>query len=251
MLVVVLSLADPVSRTFLDLVGPLPVVESLGDVEVGKYRGVPVVIHRGEPTEFTREDVVERYGRWAVFISRHEMSNPRPMFTVHTPGTWPDVSVANPRLVSSLYRALCRLAQEPFTCAIEATHHPPNTSRISATFLEVGSTEAEWTSRKAAEALLAALEKSNNGRSGGVPTMVIGDLHYSTLGELVLGGGHDFGHVVPKYVDITAEAVESAYRKHTEQIRRVIMFRKNVKNPTRTHVVDFLKRQGVEVVLKG
>ncbi|MEZ0318887.1 MAG: D-aminoacyl-tRNA deacylase [Pyrobaculum sp.] len=251
MLVVVLSLADPVSRTFLEVIGPLSTAESVGGVEVSRYRDIPVVIHRGEPTEFTREDVVERYGRWAVFISRHEMSNPRPMFTVHTPGTWPDVSVANSRLVSSLYRALCRLAQEPFTCSIEATHHPPNTSRISATFLEVGSTEAEWTSKKAAEVLLAALEESLNGSPGGVPTMVVGDLHYTTLGELVLRGEHDFGHIVPKYIDITTEAVELAYRKHTEPVRRAVVFRKNVKNPTRSLVVEFFKKQGVEVALKG
>ncbi|ABO09089.1 D-aminoacyl-tRNA deacylase [Pyrobaculum calidifontis] len=251
MYVLVLSMGDPVSRTFLDVTGPMPLLKTVGNVEVRKYRDMPVVIHRGDPVEFGAEEVLASLGKWAIFISRHEMANPKPFLTVHTPGAWPDVSVSNPRLVSSLYRALCKVAEEPFDCAIEATHHPPNTSAVSATFLEVGSTEAEWNSRRAVGLLQAALEEAVKGGVEATPTMVIGDLHYTTVGDLVLKGDIDVGHIVPKYVEITLDVVRRAYEKHTVPIRRAILFRKNVKNPTRSEVVEFLKAKGVDVVLKG
>jgi D-aminoacyl-tRNA deacylase len=244
--VLVLSLGDPVSRTFLNLLPETPLVETRGDVEIRKLRDLPLVIHRGEPTDFDREDILAPLGRYALFISRHEMTNPKPIFTVHTPGTWPDVSV------SAVFRALCKYAYEPFTCAFEATHHPPNTSAVSATFVEVGSTEGEWTDRKAVDVLLHSVEEA----LGGVlpenpPTMVVGDLHYVTVADMALRGEVDLGHVVPKYVEITLEAVKTAYRKHTAPVKKAVVFRKNVKNPTRGEVVEFLRSQGVEVVLKG
>lgn len=252
MYVLVLSLGDPVSRTFLSLLPETPLVETRGDVEIRKLRDLHLVIHRGEPTDFDREDLLAPLGRYALFISRHEMTNPRPIFTVHTPGTWPDASVSNPHLVSAVFRALCKYAYEPFTCAFEATHHPPNTSAVSATFVEVGSTESEWTDRKAVDVLLHSVEEVlGGGLPENPPAMVVGDLHYVTVADMALRGEVDLGHVVPKYVEITLEAVRTAYRKHTAPVKKAVVFRKNVKNPTRGEVVDFLRSQGVEVVLKG
>lgn len=252
MYVLVLSLGDPVSRTFLNLLPETPLVETRGDVEIRKLRDLPLVIHRGGPTDFDREDILAPLGRYALFISRHEMTNPKPMFTVHTPGTWPDVSVSNPHLVSAVFRALCKYAYEPFTCAFEATHHPPNTSAVSATFVEVGSTESEWRDRKAVDVLLHSVEEVlGGGLPEKPPAMVVGDLHYVTVADMALRGEVDLGHVVPKYVEITLETVRTAYRKHTAPVKKAVVFRKNVKNPTRGEVVDFLRSQGVEVVLKG
>lgn len=252
MYVLVLSLGDPVSRTFLNLLPETPLVETRGDVEIRKLRDLPLVIHRGEPTDFDREDILAPLGRYALFISRHEMTNPKPIFTVHTPGTWPDVSVSNPHLVSAVFRALCKYAYEPFTCAFEATHHPPNTLAVSATFVEVGSTESEWTYRKAVDVLLHSVEEVlGGGLPENPPAMVVGDLHYVTVADMALRGEVDLGHVVPKYVEITLEAVRTAYRKHTAPVKKAVVFRKNVKNPTRGEVVEFLRSQGVEVVLKG
>jgi len=250
--ILVLSLGDPVSRTFLDLLPGTPLVETQGDVEVRRFRDLPLVIHRGEPTDFDREDVLASLGRYAVFISRHEMANPKPLFTVHTPGTWPDVSLSNPHLTSALFRALCKAAYEPYTCAFEATHHAPNTSVVSATFVEVGSTENEWRDRRAVGTLLQVVEETLGGTpQTNPPTMVVGDLHYITVADMVLRGEVDVGHVVPKYVEINPAAVQTAFRKHTAPVKRAVVFRKNVKNPARGEIVEFLKGQGVEVTLKG
>jgi len=249
--VLVLSLGDPVSRTFLEL-HPMPLVETRGDIEVRKYGEIPAVVYKGEPTEFYREDILASLGKYAIFISRHEMSNPRPLFTVHTPGSWPDVSVANPRLASALFRALCKHAYEPFECAFEATHHAPNTSLVSATFIEVGSTEAEWRDKRAVGVLAQALEEALTKEfEGPTPTMAIGDLHYVTISDSVLRGEFDLGHVVPKYINITTNIVENILKKHTISIKKTIIFRKNIKNPIRTEIIELLRAKGIEVTLKG
>ncbi|MEM1662741.1 MAG: D-aminoacyl-tRNA deacylase [Pyrobaculum sp.] len=251
MYILIISLGDPVSRTFFNALGRLPLVVTKGDVEVMKFRDMYVIVHRGEPTEFNREDIAAEYGKYAVFISRHEMANPKPLYTVHTPGAWPEVSIANPCLASNLYRFLCKNAAEPFKCAFEATHHPPNTSHISATFLEVGSGEAQWLDKRAVSLLVDAVEDIVVKNCAGRSTMVVGDLHYVTVGDYVLNGEIDLGHVIPKYVEITKTAVENALYKHIDRVERVVIFRKNVKNPTRGEIITFLKSVGVEVVIKG
>ncbi|MEM4437525.1 MAG: D-tyrosyl-tRNA(Tyr) deacylase, partial [Pyrobaculum sp.] len=76
-------------------------------------------------------------------------------------------------------------------------------------------------------------------------------LHYVTVGDYVLNGEIDLGHVIPKYVEITKTAVENALYKHIDRVERVVIFRKNVKNPTRGEIITFLKSVGVEVVIKG
>jgi D-aminoacyl-tRNA deacylase len=250
--VLVVSLGDPVSRMFLEVAPEMPLVETRGGLEIRKFRDVPVVVHRGDSTEFSNEEVLASLGRHAIFISRHEMANPRPLFTVHTPGGWPDVSVAHPHLASSLYRSLCRNAYEPFGCAFEATHHPPNTSAVSATFIEVGSTEREWRDRKAVETLVHVVEEvTGRELERRTPAMVVGDLHYVTVADMVLRGDVDIGHVVPKYVEIKLEVVQTAFRKHVAPVEKVFLFRKNVKNPARAEIVEFFRSSGVEVVLKG
>ncbi|MFN3804307.1 MAG: D-aminoacyl-tRNA deacylase [Pyrobaculum sp.] len=248
--VLVLSRGDPVSSTLLDIL-TLPLKER-GGVEVGQLGEMPVIVFEGEPTEFSREDVAASLGDCAVFISRHEMANPRPLFAVHTPGSWPEVSIANPCLVSTLYRELCRSAYGDFKCVIEATHHPPNTSLISAVFLEVGSGEKEWRDRGAVATLLSVLQKAVAGYGECAnPTMVIGDLHYTTVASQVADGTIDVGHIVPKYIEITLDVVKNALGRHTAPIRKAIIFRKNVKNPHRREILEYLSERGVEVVLKG
>ncbi len=250
MCVVVLSRGDPVSRTALGLVSPA-LIERSG-VEIGWFGDFPMVVFDGEPTEFDREDVLSSLGDCAVFISRHEMANPRPLFAVHTPGSWPDVSVANPSLVSELYRQLCKSVYGDFECVIEATHHLPNTSRVSAVFLEVGSGESQWRDRKAVSTLLSVLELVLARRRGAEnATIAIGDLHYATVADMVASGAIDVGHVVPKYVEITLDVVKNAYLKHATPVKRAVVFRKNVKNPHRNQIVEFLRERGVEVALKG
>lgn len=252
MYVLVISLGDPVSRTFLEVVPSMPLVETRGGLEIRKLGDVPVVVHRGDSTEFSNEDVLSLLGRHAIFISRHEMANPRPLFTVHTPGSWPDVSVAHPHLVSSLYRSLCKSAYEPFNCAIEATHHLPNADAVSATFVEVGSTEREWRDRKAVETLVHVIEEvTGRELKRHPPAMVVGDLHYVTVADMVLRGDVDIGHVVPKYIEITPKVVQNAFRKHVASVEKVFLFRKNVKNPARTEIARFFRNNGVEVTFKG
>lgn len=252
MYVIVASLNDPVSRIFLDVIAPTPLVKTEGNIEIRKFVDFPVVVYRGEPTDFSREDILASFGKYAIFISRHEMANPRPLFTVHTPGSWPDVSISNPPLTSSIFRTLCKLAYEPYTCAFEATHHTPNTSYVSATFVEVGSTENEWKDRKAVETLAQAVEEVLNSQiKPNTPAMAIGDLHYVTVTDPVLKGELDLGHVIPKYVDISLQVVQNAYLKHTTPIERAILFKKNVKNPARSEIIEFLKSRGVEIITKG
>jgi len=243
---------DVVSRGVESLMGPLQ-WRSRPPLKYAEWENSLVVKIDGDPTEFAYEDsLLELGAQWAVFPCRHEMSNPRSVFTVHTSGTWErDVAFSNARLSSWLFRRLCSRRGE-YECFVEATHHGPNTVKISTTFVEIGSSEREWRDRTAVRALVETLQELGDFRPDDAPiAMTIGDLHYSTLSQEVLDKSLDIGHILPKYLEINIDKVKLAYEKHIELPHRIIIFRKNIKNPYRAEVLGFLKKLGVEVVIKG
>jgi D-aminoacyl-tRNA deacylase len=79
----------------------------------------------------------------------------------------------------------------------ECTHHGPFCSK-RAVFVEIGSSPAEWSSRKAAETIansLASLQIEEAKVAVG-----IGGPHYAPHFNKLLDQGYAFGHICPKYM---------------------------------------------------
>jgi D-aminoacyl-tRNA deacylase len=204
-----------------------------------------VLFYDGDSVEPPPEDELRRLGvSHLVVPSRHEMARPRPMLTAHTPGVAPSLSVAHASLKSWLFRRICSEKPEGFDCALEATHHAPNTEEVSVTFIEVGSTEKEWGDPRALRALASALGElpQFGDRAEAQPVMSVGDLHYSLLTSEVLNGAMDVGHIIHKDV-ATADLALRALAKHVVAPKKVVIYRKSLKGPIRRDVIDVLRRR--------
>lgn len=249
-MIAILISRDPVAKGVARILG---LEASTGAVAFALSRrgDLLAVVHNGDSTDMPPEGDLEKLGvEHLVVPSRHEMAKPRPMFTAHTPGTSPSLSVAHASLKSWLFRRICEERPEGYDCELEATHHGPNTERISVTFVEVGSTEREWGDEKALRALASALEGLAEFKtSGGPVAMSVGDLHYSLLKREVLGG-IDVGHIIHKDV-VTADLVLTALAKHVEPPRIVVVYKKSLKGDVRRAVIEALKERGVELDLRG
>jgi len=232
---------DPVARGVARELG-LAGSPGASYLSTAKMGDVLVLFYDGDSVEPPPEEALKALGvSHLVVPSRHEMARPRPMLTAHTPGTAPSLSVAHAGLKSWLLRRICSERPEDFDCALEATHHAPNTEEISVTFVEVGSTEREWRDRRALRALASALGELPRFEARAPPVMSVGDLHYSLLTAEVVDGAVDVGHVVHKDV-ATADLAVRAFMKHVTRPRKVVVYRKSLKGPVRRDVMDALAR---------
>ncbi len=138
-----------------------------------------------------------------IFISRHASMNPVPVLTVHVTGNYraaelggrPEtLTPAAPAMMQAVLRSLARHCPEGYQVAYEVTHHGPTGLSHPSFFVEIGSTDKEWTDpaagRAVAESILSALPAS------AIPLIGFGGTHYAVRQtDLSLSTRAAFGHI--------------------------------------------------------
>jgi D-aminoacyl-tRNA deacylase len=138
-----------------------------------------------------------------IFLSRHASAKPVPILTVHVTGNFREAELggsprtlapAAPAMMQATLRALARHCPEGYRVSYEVTHHGPTGLSHPSFFVEIGSTEKEWTDpiagRAVAEAVLdAAMVHA-------VPLIGFGGTHYAKREtEIALSTRGAFGHI--------------------------------------------------------
>jgi len=219
------------------------------------------------------EDIIESKKlnvKLLLYVSRHEMANPKPMFTVHVSGNWggntfggkPEkVSLSHPYATSQLFKVLNKYVVEErlneyYSCEIEATHHGPSIETIPVLFLELGSSVNEWSDIKALNLMLNVIKDFCQNfdkylsTSNGPVTLSIGDLHYSTLKNEVLDGKISISHIIPKYININDRVLEMAMARSILKVERAIVHWKAIGRDVRSLVLNFLHQRNIEIIKK-
>jgi D-aminoacyl-tRNA deacylase len=155
-----------------------------------------------------------------VFISRHSSQSGKPTFSVHTTGNFGEaglgglpraLSVAPAAAMQIALKELSRLKQEmkiDYEVAYEGTHHGP-TLDMPVMFVELGSSELQWSDLTGAqavgEAAMAAI--ANFSSASGTAVLGIGGPHYNQkFTRMALAGEAIFGHIIPKYAIAQVDA---------------------------------------------
>ncbi len=138
-----------------------------------------------------------------IFLSRHYSVNPVPVLTVHVTGNFGTADVggdprtlapAAPHMMQATLRALSKHCPEGYRVSYEVTHHGPTGLSLPSFFVEIGSSEKEWTDpiagRAVAESVLSACPVNP------VPLIGFGGTHYATREtEIALTSRGAFGHI--------------------------------------------------------
>jgi len=138
-----------------------------------------------------------------IFISRHSSVNPVPILTVHITGNFRDAELggtartlapAAPAMMQATLRSLARHCPEGYRVSYEVTHHGPTDLSLPSFFVEIGSTEKEWTDPAAglaiAQSVLSAVPQDP------VPLIGFGGTHYAAREtEIALTSRGAFGHI--------------------------------------------------------
>jgi D-aminoacyl-tRNA deacylase len=138
-----------------------------------------------------------------IFISRHSSVNPVPVLTVHITGNFREAELggtartlapAATAMMQATLRSLARHCPEGYRVSYEVTHHGPTDISLPSFFVEIGSTEKEWTDPAAglavAQAVLSAVPQDP------VPLIGFGGTHYAARQtEIALTSRGAFGHI--------------------------------------------------------
>ena len=138
-----------------------------------------------------------------VFISRHYSATPVPVLTVHATGNFGHAELggeprtlapAAPAMMQATLRALARHCPEGYRVSYEVTHHGPTGLTHPSFFVEIGSTEKEWTDpiagKAVAESILSAVPQAP------VPLIGFGGTHYAAREtDIALTSRGAFGHM--------------------------------------------------------
>ncbi|MEN6394942.1 MAG: D-aminoacyl-tRNA deacylase [Methanoregula sp.] len=139
-----------------------------------------------------------------IFLSRHSSVNPVPVLTVHVTGNYREAELggssrtlapAAPAMMHAVLRSLARHCPEGYRVSYEVTHHGPTSLTHPSFFVEIGSTEKEWSDPAAGRAVAVAVLEAVP-LPDAVPLVGFGGTHYAVREtEIALATRGAFGHV--------------------------------------------------------
>ncbi|MCW4023595.1 MAG: hypothetical protein NWF01_00985 [Candidatus Bathyarchaeota archaeon] len=203
------------------------------------------------PTDFPDANLI-------VFISRHSSQSGKPTLTVHVPGNFSvaefgglhkTVSVAPAVAMQTALKALAQMKQKlnlAYEVSYEVTHHGPSLD-VPAMFVELGSSELQWSDPTAAGAVaFAAIQAITKTlfHSGCPVAIGIGGTHYNQkFTQLALEDKAIFGHMVPKYAiqNLDKALLLQCIQKTLEKPSLVLLDWKGIKSQEKPAVLSALE----------
>jgi D-aminoacyl-tRNA deacylase len=138
-----------------------------------------------------------------IFLSRHSSVHPVPVLTVHVTGNFREAEVGGtPRtlapaatgMMHAVLRMLSKHCPEGYRVSYEVTHHGPTGLALPSFFVEIGSTEGEWTDPAAGKAVAESVLSASPAHP--VPLIGFGGNHYAAREtEIALTSRGAFGHI--------------------------------------------------------
>jgi len=192
-----------------------------------------------------------------IFISRHASKYPVPALTAHAIGNWgaAEHGGSSHKLVPTsavlLKRAVKLLSSEAvaigFDSFQEATHHGPLLG-TPAIFVEIGSTEKEWTDSQAGEAAARCVVKLlDDAKFSGRVAVGIGGLHnMPSFKRWIVDSDVAISHTCPKYClkDLDEQMMKQAISKTVEEVDLCLLDWKGM-GFEKHRIVELLQRMGI------
>lgn len=192
-----------------------------------------------------------------IFLSKHSSVADIKSLTVHPTGNFQDaklgglertLSMSSPMWMSSAMRKLKdAYGGNEFEVTFEATHHGPFLM-IPSYYIEIGTTEKEWTDPDALEAVAEAVMHSepNNYEN----FVGVGGGHYMPkISQYVYENRINVGHMISKHNhdSITEDQVVECIKK-TEKCKGFIMDHKGTKGRVRNMVKEIAESMNMEII---
>lgn len=245
-------------------------LEGLAEMYMCRNRDVVILGFSMDVIELEVLERVSKSTKYMIIVSKHSAKSGKPSLTTHTPGNlwgrndfggrpW-EIPPSNPILMWYVLKELYRYSSEYFlhgyTVCYEVTHHGPTSLTKPITFVELGSSENEWSDVKAqkvvALATISAINKVEHEEPKCVVTVGFGGTHYAPLfTKRALEENECYGHMVPNYVikELTLDELSIVTRKVislTPGCSRVVI--EKMRKEVREIIEEEARARSIEVV---
>ncbi|MCW4031017.1 MAG: hypothetical protein NWE80_01490 [Candidatus Bathyarchaeota archaeon] len=196
-----------------------------------------------------------------VFVSRHSSASGKPTLSVHTPGNiglaefggLPNqVSISPATAMHDALKALAYFKEGmnlDYEVSYECTHHGPSLN-APAMFVELGSSEKQWSDLKAAEAVghaaMSAIGKFNVSKKTAV--LGIGGIHYNQrFTRMALDDEAVFSHIISKHAVslLDSEILRQCMEKTLEKVECAVLDWKGIKSADKPSLLEALEEVGL------
>lgn len=193
-----------------------------------------------------------------IFASKHRSKENTPSFSVHPIGNWnkaefggneKSLCPSSAVLLKNLFFELNNFAKDAnFELTMEATHHGPYVEK-PAVFVEIGSTDKEWSDEINGEIISKTIIEALNNENRNYKIAVgIGGPHYcNNFNKIVLRTDIAISHICPKFhLDKLDESlIKQSIEKTVEKIDFILFDWKGL-GTEKQRVVELLKSMNLE-----
>lgn len=239
--------------------GPTTEISGLDAVPLRWAKSEVTLVYLEESPLYSQEELASLRPDTAVVLSKHRSEAEIPCLTVHCTGNFGEAKYGgDPRRISiapaaKMRAALLELRRQAeslglhYSVSYEVTHHGP-TVDFPIMFLEIGSSEHEWTDPNAGRAVaMAALISSSSDPTSKDVCVGIGGPHYAPLfTSLSLRGRICFGHMVSwhQLPDLDEEILPALITRNVGSFKSLILDWKGLRKE-RDRMVSLLKKMAV------
>lgn len=198
-----------------------------------------------------------------IFLSRHQSKSKIPSLTCHFPGNYftnsyggnkCELGIAYPSLQKNYLLKIFELREKVPLCdiTIETTHHGPTSIKKPVMFVEIGSSEDQWSNIENASFVCDSLLDTLTKKICPAKDIAIGlgGNHYgSKFNKLILNTEYGIGHIANKYnlYNINKDMLNQMISKCYEKVTHIIIDQKGLGNE-KERIMNLLKDIELEVI---
>ena len=199
-----------------------------------------------------------------VFLSKHSSESGIPTLTCHFTGNFSnsnpyggiprELGIAYPHLQKSYIRDITSKQSfvSEYDIIIEATHHGPTSLKKPSVFIEIGSTQKQWTDRNAAsvvcQSVVSVLTQEITGAHCKSVGIAFGGTHYPTkLNNLLLESEFGLASIAAKHnlTAIDGFMMKQMISRSIEKVTHVIVDKKGL-GKEKNRILDLIGKENLE-----
>ena len=196
-----------------------------------------------------------------VFLSKHAAESGVLALTCHSTGNFSEakfggndrqVAIPHPSIQKQYLQTLWenKTNFSDFQITIEATHHGPTALNKPALFIEIGTTEKQWTNPELCNSVAKHVVQVMNGKQKSYPVaLCFGGTHYpEKFTKELLEGEHALGTVVPKHaLDFLDQELFNHILDRNQMAKSALLDWGGM-GQSKQKVLDFLSKTNLEVI---
>lgn len=196
-----------------------------------------------------------------VFLSKHAAESGVLALTCHNTGNFSEakfggndkeIAIPHPHIQKAYLQALKKNQEKfsEFQITIEATHHGPTALKKPSIFIEIGTTEKQWTNKSLCNSVASLIHHVLSKTLKENPVAIcFGGTHYpSKFTKELLNGKYALGTVIPKHgLDDLDDVLFSQIISKNKMAKTALLDWAGL-GSNKSKVVDFLESTDLEVI---